>query len=50
MTKTLAAKDRSSASQMAAKYKARTDSPNGSRVCFEARIEAPAGQRDISGI
>ncbi|WP_211303224.1 reverse transcriptase/maturase family protein [Streptomyces milbemycinicus] len=39
MLKTLAAKHRSSVSKMAAKHKARIDSPNGPRVCFEARIE-----------
>jgi len=36
---TLAAKHRSSVSKMAAKHKARIDTPNGPRVCFEARIE-----------
>ncbi|MEU6198347.1 reverse transcriptase domain-containing protein [Streptomyces sp. NPDC047061] len=39
MLKTLAAKHRSSVSKMAAKRKARIDTPNGPRVCFEARIE-----------
>jgi hypothetical protein len=39
MLKTLAAKHRSSVSKMAAKHKARIESPNGPRVCFEARIE-----------
>ncbi|MFF0067264.1 reverse transcriptase domain-containing protein [Streptomyces sp. NPDC005279] len=39
MLKTLAAKHRSSVSKMAARYKARIDTPNGRRVCFEARIE-----------
>ncbi|WP_367139021.1 MULTISPECIES: reverse transcriptase domain-containing protein [Streptomyces] len=39
MLKTLAAKHRSSVSKMAAKHKARFDTPNGLRVCFEARIE-----------
>jgi group II intron reverse transcriptase/maturase len=39
MLKTLAAKHRSSVSKMAAKHKARIDTPNGPRVCFEARIE-----------
>ncbi|MCX4398836.1 hypothetical protein PXH67_03910 [Streptomyces sp. P8-A8] len=39
MLKTLAAKHRSSVSKMAAKHKAKIDTPNGSRVCFEARIE-----------
>ncbi|MFD5430253.1 reverse transcriptase/maturase family protein [Streptomyces sp. NPDC127084] len=39
MLKTLAAKHRSTVSKMASKHKARVDSPNGPRVCFEARIE-----------
>ncbi|GAA1160263.1 reverse transcriptase domain-containing protein [Streptomyces hebeiensis] len=39
MLKTLAAKHRSSVSKMAAKHKAKIDTPNGPRVCFEARIE-----------
>ncbi|WP_329280945.1 reverse transcriptase/maturase family protein [Streptomyces sp. NBC_01451] len=39
MLQTLAAKHRSSVSKMAAKHKARIDTPNGPRVCFEARIE-----------
>ncbi|MFB7919530.1 reverse transcriptase domain-containing protein [Streptomyces sp. NPDC056061] len=39
MLKTLAAKHRSSVSKMAARHKARIDTPNGPRVCFEALIE-----------
>ncbi|CAM5316932.1 reverse transcriptase/maturase family protein [Streptomyces canus] len=39
MLRTLAAKHRSSVPKMAAKHKARIDTPNGPRVCFEARIE-----------
>ena len=39
MLKTLAAKHRSSVPKMAARHKARIDTPNGPRVCFEARIE-----------
>ncbi|MCX4684017.1 reverse transcriptase domain-containing protein [Kitasatospora purpeofusca] len=39
MLKTLAGKHRSTVSKMAAKHKARIDTPNGPRVCFEARIE-----------
>ncbi|WP_190344852.1 reverse transcriptase/maturase family protein [Streptomyces venezuelae] len=39
MLKTLAAKHRSTVSKMAAKHKARIDTTNGPRVCFEARIE-----------
>ncbi|SCG07403.1 group II intron reverse transcriptase/maturase [Streptomyces sp. MnatMP-M27] len=39
MLRTLAAKHRSSVSKMAVKHKARIDTLNGPRVCFEARIE-----------
>jgi group II intron reverse transcriptase/maturase len=39
MLKTLAAKHRSSVSKMAARHKVRIDTPNGPRICFEARIE-----------
>ncbi|MEV4561962.1 reverse transcriptase domain-containing protein [Kitasatospora sp. NPDC049285] len=39
MLKTLAAKHRSTVTKMAAKHKARIDTPNGPRVCFEAHIE-----------
>ncbi|WP_328875478.1 reverse transcriptase domain-containing protein [Streptomyces sp. NBC_00287] len=39
MLKTLAAKHRSSVPKMAGRHKARIDTPNGPRVCFEARIE-----------
>ncbi|MET7989249.1 reverse transcriptase domain-containing protein, partial [Streptomyces sp. NPDC005281] len=39
MLKTLAAKHRSSVSKMAAKHRARIDTSNGPRICFEARIE-----------
>ncbi|RMB84893.1 maturase [Streptomyces shenzhenensis] len=39
MLKTLASKHRSSVSKMAARHKARIGTPNGPRVCFEARIE-----------
>lgn len=39
MLKTLAAKHRSTVTKMAARHKARIDTPNGPRVCFEARIE-----------
>ncbi|MGV9649879.1 reverse transcriptase domain-containing protein [Streptomyces sp. NPDC003554] len=39
MLKTLAAKHRSSVPKMAARHKARIDTLNGPRVCFEARIE-----------
>ncbi|GAA1240588.1 hypothetical protein GCM10009665_34320 [Kitasatospora nipponensis] len=39
MLKTLAGKHRSTMTKMAAKHKARIDTPGGPRVCFEARIE-----------
>ncbi|MGW3228591.1 reverse transcriptase domain-containing protein [Kitasatospora sp. NPDC001095] len=39
MLKTLAAKHRSTVTKMAARHKARVDTANGPRVCFEARIE-----------
>ncbi|NLU81127.1 hypothetical protein HCA58_22850, partial [Micromonospora sp. HNM0581] len=39
MLKTLAGKHRSTVTKMATKHKARTDTANGPRTCFEARIE-----------
>jgi group II intron reverse transcriptase/maturase len=39
MLKTLAGKHRSSVSKMAAKHKAKIQTPHGLRTCFEARIE-----------
>jgi hypothetical protein len=39
MLKTLAGKHRSSVSRMAAKHKAKIQTPHGLRTCFEARIE-----------
>jgi len=39
MLKTLAGKHRSSVSKMAAKHKAKIQTPRGLRTCFEARIE-----------
>ena len=39
MLRTLAGKHRSSISKMAAKHKARIETPHGPRTCFEARIE-----------
>ena len=38
MLKTLAAKHQSTVAKMVAKYKAKTDTPYGQRMCFEARI------------
>jgi group II intron reverse transcriptase/maturase len=44
MLKTLAGKHRSSVSKMATKHKAKLDTPNGLRTCFEARIERDGRQ------
>jgi group II intron reverse transcriptase/maturase len=38
MLKTLASKHRSSVSKMAARYKAKIDTPHGPRTCFEASV------------
>src|SRR5262249_43795476 len=38
MLKTLAGKHRSSVSKMAARYKAKIDTPHGPRTCFEASV------------
>ena len=43
MLKTLAAKHRSTVTEMARKYKARTATPHGPRTCFEATVEREAG-------
>jgi group II intron reverse transcriptase/maturase len=44
MLKTLAGKHRSSVSKMAAKHKAKIQTPHGLRTCFEARIEREGRQ------
>lgn len=44
MLKTLAGKHRSSVSKMAAKHKAKIQTPHGLRTCFEARIERESRQ------
>ncbi|MGB3438675.1 MAG: group II intron reverse transcriptase/maturase [Actinophytocola sp.] len=44
MLKTLAGKHRSSVSKMAAKHKAKIQTPHGIRTCFEARIERDGRQ------
>jgi group II intron reverse transcriptase/maturase len=44
MLKTLAGKHRSSVSRMAAKHKAKIQTPHGLRTCFEARIEREGRQ------
>jgi len=46
MLKTLAAKHRSSVTAMAARYRARIDTSDGLRTCFEARKERE-GRRDL---
>jgi hypothetical protein len=44
MLKTLAGKHRSSVSKMAAKHKAKIQTPHGPRTCFEAHLERPGRQ------
>jgi group II intron reverse transcriptase/maturase len=44
MLKTLAGKHRSTVSKMAAKHKAKIETPNGPRTCFEARVERDGRQ------
>jgi hypothetical protein len=39
MLETLACKHRASVSKMAARYKAKIETPHGPRTCFEARVE-----------
>ncbi|MFC0529426.1 reverse transcriptase/maturase family protein, partial [Phytohabitans kaempferiae] len=46
MLKTLAAKHRSTVSKMAAKYKAKIETPHGKRTCFEAVVER-AGRKTL---
>lgn len=46
MLKTLAAKHKSTVTRMAARYKAKIDTPGGLRTCFEARIQRP-GKQDL---
>jgi len=46
MLKTLGAKHKSTVSKMAARYKAKIDTPGGLRTCFEARIHRP-GKQDL---
>ncbi|GAA3524959.1 hypothetical protein FHR32_006092 [Streptosporangium album] len=47
MLKTLAGKHRSTVSKMAAKHKAKIETPHGLRTCFEARIERD-GRKPLS--
>jgi group II intron reverse transcriptase/maturase len=44
MLKTLAAKHQSSVSKMAATHRAKIETPNGRRTCYEARVERPGKQ------
>ena len=44
MLKTLAAKHQSTVAKMAVKHKAKTDTPYGQRMCFEARIRRATSQ------
>jgi hypothetical protein len=44
MLKTLAAKHQSSVAKMAAKHKAKIETPHGLRRCYEARVERPGKQ------
>jgi group II intron reverse transcriptase/maturase len=46
MLKTLAAKHKSTVTKMAARYKAKVETPRGLRTCFEARI-ARDGKKDL---
>jgi group II intron reverse transcriptase/maturase len=46
MLKTLAAKHSSSVTKMAARYKAKIETPHGLRTCFEARV-AREGKKDL---
>jgi Type II intron maturase/AI2M/AI1M-like, HNH endonuclease len=46
MLKTLAAKHQSTVTKMAARYKAKIETPYGPRVCFEARIHRD-GRKDL---
>jgi hypothetical protein len=46
MLKTLAAKHKSTVTKMAARYKAKIETPHGLRTCFEARI-ARDGKKDL---
>jgi group II intron reverse transcriptase/maturase len=46
MLKTLGAKHKSTVTKMAARYKAKIDTPGGLRTCFEARAHRP-GKQDL---
>ena len=46
MLKTLAAKHQSTATKMAARHKAKIETPHGLRTCFEARVPR-TGKKDL---
>ena len=46
MLKTLAAKHRSTVTKMAARHRAKADTPHGPRTCFEANVER-AGSKPL---
>ena len=46
MLKTLAAKHQSTVTKMAARYKAKIETPHGLRTCFEARVHRD-GKKDL---
>ena len=48
MLKTLAGKHRSSVTQMARKYKAKTTTPYGPRTCFEVVVHRNGGKKPLS--
>ncbi|WTO73585.1 hypothetical protein OG729_01275 [Streptomyces sp. NBC_00210] len=47
LLKTLAAKHRSTVSKMAARYKAKIETPYGPRTCFEASVPRSAGRKPL---
>ena len=47
LLKTLAGKHRSTVSKTAAKYKAKVDTPYGTRTCFQAMIERGGGRKPL---
>jgi group II intron reverse transcriptase/maturase len=47
MLKTLASKHHSTVTKMAARYRARTDTNDGPRTCFEAREQSQGGKKEM---
>lgn len=45
MLKTLASKDRSTVTKIAAKHKAKIQTTHGPRTCFEAIVESPSSNQ-----